>query len=614
MKNRTRKAIIRSCSLAMVAFSLTGVALYDGNTGKPIVDATVVAGEDRSMFTDVSDKYDTSALRSQYLNGEAVSANMSVKDEFRWVIVDLGGTTLLDTYLKTDSESFPEYIKTAEARSIKEKAERNNEAFLSRLSLSGIGYEWKYSYTTLNNGVAIKIRNSDVAKVKKISGVKEVYSSESYAVPAVTNFDNNAHTYTTGIYDTSEVSDYSGEGMTVAVLDTGLDYTHAAFQTMPNGETLGLDRDQVGAVLTSLESYKRNSFVSLSDVYYNDKVPYAFDYSDDDADVYPSYSSHGTHVAGIIAGRDDSKIVNLETGEKFIGVAPDAQLVICKVFTDNLDNKAIGSANAIDILASLADCVTLGVDVINMSLGTSAGFSEEGFATAGVLQDVYERIERSGISLVCAASNDYSSGFGGAYGTNLASNPDSGTVGSPSTYATALSVASINGQKARYFTMNGNDDDVAFITDSSNANGKAYNFIDELYEKTGTDKSQPLTLNYVVVGGLGRTSNYTSSVKRALADGNTIAVVKRGDISFAEKVQNAMVNGALACIIYNNVSGNIRMTLGEVNDPIPTCSISMDAGKLLIDGSTNNRGTVTFSYQNAAGPFMSDFSSWGPTP
>ena len=231
-------------------------------------------------------------------------------------------------------------------------------------------------------------------------------------------------------------------------------------------------------------------------------MPYAYDYADDDTEVYPSYSTHGTHVAGIVAGQDDYKVVNEETGETFIGVAPQAQLVICKVFTDDLESKAVGGANTIDVLASLADCVTLGVDSINMSLGQSSGFSQEGYAQAGVLQDVYDRVEKAGVSLVVAAGNEYSSGFGGTFGTNLTSNTDSGTVGSPSTYDGALSVAAISGQPSHYFSVNQDENKVAFMTESSDANGKAYDFLDLLYEKMGADKNEELTLDYIVIGGV----------------------------------------------------------------------------------------------------------------
>ncbi len=628
MKKFIRKNILRSCSVAMAACLIAGVAF--AATGKEDLSSGSASTAAPSGLTDVTGKYDTSALRQEYLNQDVVSANPVDKNQEYWFIVDLGGESLMESFNRTDKyPTFAAYLNSQEGRTRQSELAYAQRKVLSALDRKGISYEKKYAYTELMSGLALRLKLKDVAAVKKVGGVAGVYVSESYAVPAVA-VSNNANVYSTGIYNTEEAPNH-GAGSVIAVLDTGLDYTHAAFGTMPAG-TLGLNSNDVAAKLPTLESYKRMSSLTLSDVYYNDKIPYAYDYADDDTNVYPSYSTHGTHVAGIIAGKDDATTVN-EEGDTFVGVSPDAQLVICKVFTDDLEAKAIGGANSVDILAALTDCVKLGVDVINMSLGTSAGFSDETGVESGgyLISEVYKSIENAGISLVVAASNDYSSGFGGAYGTNLTSNPDSGTIGSPSTYPYSLSVASINGVPANYFIANKkegvseDEQDVVFLTEANDANGKKYDFLDKLYLSAGVtttdaqgntvpDKTKDLTLKYVVVGGVGRTSNYTNSVKNALKDGRTIALVKRGDINFAEKVQNAMANGAIGCIIYNNVSGTIRMSLGEVNDPIPTCSVSMDAGNLLLNGVTGNTGTVTFNYGYAAGPFMSDFSSWGPTP
>lgn len=76
----------------------------------------------------------------------------------------------------------------------------------------------------------------------------------------------------------------------------------------------------------------------------------------------PISSEHGTHVAGVIAGKD----------ETITGVAPNAQLAIMKVFSDTQSG-----AKTSWLLAALEDCVTLGVDVINMSLGSGCGFTRE---------------------------------------------------------------------------------------------------------------------------------------------------------------------------------------------------------------------------------------------
>ena len=80
--------------------------------------------------------------------------------------------------------------------------------------------------------------------------------------------------------------------------------------------------------------------------------------------------------------------------------------------------------------------------------------------------------------------------------------------------------------------------------------------------------------------------------------------------TFEDKALQAKLAGAVACIIYNNVEGDILMSMGK-SDHIPTISISKEDGTILAQQA---KGTITLSYQSQAGPFMSDFSSWGPTP
>ncbi len=550
-------------------------------------------------------------LRKQYLSETVREYQRYNYSGERWVIVELNGDNLYDLYQKSSGyDSFQAFCASDAGRKYREEIAEKQQDFLKNLESSGLKYTYKYSYTTLNNGVALRIGGEDCRTVSGMSGVKGVYFSEQYAVPK-TAVTNNANVYTTGIYNADGIN-YKGEGMVVAILDTGLDYTHEAFQmTLKNP---AWNKSYVAQRMAAAGSgfYAK---ASADDVYYNEKVPFAYDYADDDADVFPQYSSHGTHVAGIVAGKSDY-VVNKETGETFLGVAPEAQLVIGKVFTDNLDNERLGGANEIDILAAISDCVELGVDIINMSLGSSAGFSDA--KSDSFTNSVYEKVRAAGINLVVAASNDYSSGFGGGNGTNLSGNPDSGTVGAPSTYDAALSVASINGQKASYIFANGDNSQVAFINEASDANGNKYDFVEQLYRIANKSKSETLKFKYVVINGVGRPGNYTSAVKRELKDktgyDGTIALIRRGDTTFAEKVQNAMDNGADAVIIYNNLSGVISMSLGEVENPVPTCSIQMDAGKVLVDNATKGVGFVTIGATLKAGPFMSDFSSWGPTP
>lgn len=63
-----------------------------------------------------------------------------------------------------------------------------------------------------------------------------------------------------------------------------------------------------------------------------------------------------------------------------------------------------------------------------------------------------------------------------------------------------------------------------------------------------------------------------------------IALIQRGTISFADKAKNAYNNGAIGVIIYNNASGMLNGTLGELNDSVvPTVGMSLEDGKVLVD-------------------------------
>ena len=145
--------------------------------------------------------------------------------------------------------------------------------------------------------------------------------------------------------------------MVVAVLDTGLDSNHTAFSPKNfTSNKLGLTYQDVAALVGQTTANEMYGGLTVDDVYINEKVPFGYDYADNDPDVYSTHNNHGTHVSGVIVGKDDT----------ITGVAPNAQLVSMKIFSDVYDS-AISSW----ILSALEDCVVLGVDVVNMSLGTA---------------------------------------------------------------------------------------------------------------------------------------------------------------------------------------------------------------------------------------------------
>ncbi len=599
-----------------------------------------------ALFRNVTGEVDLSSIAEQNLDSSVLRGNDSAESSASYgehtVIVSLTGDTLVDG---ADGADVSEYASSQEGRNRANSIRKSQDKFLNKLSGNGISYRLENRYVAVDNAVAITIDTKYVSAIKEMAGVQSVCLSETYAYPqsvdmgtyasaseeeltdALSATVNQTSVYQTGVYDSSSVIEqygYDGDGSVVAIVDTGLDYTHKAF-TWDDERTLEkyplknavLNSDKIASILAEkdLMAEQRSALngqsIDMNDVYISQKVPFAYDYADNDTDVYPSYSNHGTHVAGIVAGYDPSGYTDKNgnhVSDPFIGVAPNAQLVICKVFSDDIDDSEVGGADTEDILAALEDCIFLGVDVINMSLGTTCGFSatDDGDEEGELLNKVYNAVRDAGISLVCAASNDYSSSYGGNFGTNLASNPDSGTVGSPGSFAAALAVASISGQTSPYMIANG--ETPVYYEDSNDQYNKSYSFSDMLLQAENSKEFE-----YVVVPNVGRASDYASVGEKL--EGK-IALVKRGNNTFKEKVELAKEYGAIGIIVYNNVSGMIRMSLGEVEDPIPSAAISMDAGKALVDyAAKHNRvGKILISRSLKAGPFMSDFSSWGCTP
>ncbi len=629
-----KSTLKRIFSLALIAAFSTSLAIGDRNFK--------ASGDNGALFSDVTGEMDLTDIAVKNLNSSVLAGGKTY--ETRTVIVSLEGDTLVKQANGADVSS---YASSKEGKRAQKALKKSQDAFLKKLSKSGISYSLENRYSAVENAVAIKVNTKYVADIKAMSGVSGVYVSETYAAPETVSETysyeatasgevhatiNNTSVYPTGVYDSSSVLGMSGitsDNSVVAIIDTGLDYTHKAFQIyadkypMNNArfdETYVADKLSEKDLIAEQRAATQGEKLAAKDLYISRKVPFAYDYADNDADVYPSYSNHGTHVAGIVAGyspdgytdKDGNKI-----NEPFVGVAPEAQLVICKVFSDNIDDADVGGADTEDILAALEDCVMLGVDVINMSLGTSCGFStvsDEADEEGMLLERVYSSVRNAGISLVCAGSNDYSAGYGGNFGTNLASNPDSGTVGSPSVYPAALSVASISGQRSPYMLANENSEAFSvYYEESSDQNNKYFDFA-----KLMLGDKQSETFEYVVVPGVGRVTDYASVrnlFKATDANGNKrIALVKRGDTSFKDKVDTAKSMGAAAIIVYNNVAGTIRMSLGDAEDPIPSASVSKTAGERLVQTATGRIGTLKIDKSLLAGPFMSDFSSWGVTP
>ncbi|KAI1451585.1 subtilisin-like protein [Annulohypoxylon moriforme] len=154
-----------------------------------------------------------------------------------------------------------------------------------------------------------------------------------------------------------------GTGATIAVVDSGVQYTHPAL-----GGGIGPNYTVIGG------------YDLVGDVWPDG--PAAPD--DDPMDHY----GHGTHVSGIIAGKSD----------QFVGVAPGAKLLVFKVFGSS------GYSNEETVIEGFLKAFDSGADIISASLGENSGFTSNAWAVLA------SRMVEQGVVIAIAAGNEGDNG------------------------------------------------------------------------------------------------------------------------------------------------------------------------------------------------------------
>ncbi len=318
-------------NLALDSFDLINVTAY-------LSTDTTLDSSDQELITD----YNIGPLE--------VDGSMSVTSEFYIDVIEAGTYYL---FLEVDNFNF-----------IDEWNEENNTAYLAiNINPSLDGYSIKSGFGLIDAAAAVAqaINQPTFADVPDLGG--DYWGADLVKAPEVWN------------------AGYTGEGVVVAVLDTGVDRNHEDLQDniwTNAGEIAGdgIDNDGNG--------------------YIDDVYGWNFDSNNSDTlDV----QGHGTHVAGTIAG------VNNNIG--VTGVAYDAQIMPVKVLGDD------GKGSDESVLAGIYYAVDNGAKVINMSLST-------GLLEAATRQDFFETeygavleyASNHGVMVVMAAGNQGASWTG----------------------------------------------------------------------------------------------------------------------------------------------------------------------------------------------------------
>ncbi|WP_176547230.1 S8 family serine peptidase [Bacillus sp. AFS053548] len=418
-------------------------------------------------------------------------------------------------------------------------------------------FQITYSYQNAFNGVTITLPANQIKQLLDFDMVKAVYSDTTIQVkPPVEVVNEEAQTKVDSIpflkIDQLHKEGYTGKNIKIGVIDTGIDYNHPDLKGAYKGgyDFVDNDSDPMETTYAQWKASKKSEFLNGSSY----------------------YTDHGTHVSGTIAGQAKNN-----SNYKVTGIAPDSDLYVYRVLGP------YGSGQNSAVIAGIDKSVADGMNVINLSLGTSLNNPLEATSLA------IDNAVLSGVTAVVAAGNSGD----GMY-----------TLGSPGAAALALTVgASSASTKVTTFVSK-------FVE-----NGKDTASTLQLMTKKWTDDFAGLsgkTFDVVNVGEGGATDYTGKNVQ------GKIAFVARGTYALIDKMNYAKQNGAAGVIIYNNnaTEGQIPYYLGESNDNIPVFSMTNKDGLAANDLFANGTPTVTLGdigEGEISGDELASFSSRGPS-
>ena len=467
---------------------------------------------------------------------------------------------------KSVLELIDENYSEEEANKIATKAQEDAIAAIKYIK----DVEIRERYVYAANGFSIKCDPIIAKKISYLSQVKNISEANIYEK----HVKNVRDTYE--IARIAERYNLKGEGMVVAVLDSGVDHTH---------KDMNVDKDNIKLNEEKVKEIKNKEQITYG-TYFNEKVPFAYNYADQNLSVRDKLTeradfSHGTHVAGIIGA-------NAKDDKGVTGIAPNAQILNMKIFSNNPKNPG---ADEEKIVKAIEDSVKLGADVINMSFGITAGLQDP----SDLQQKAIKAATEKGTIVVAAAGNDAYSTFPNRDKKSI----DDGTLSAPGIAEEAIQVGSFENSK---LVVN------SFIAKISQSEKRIGYY-------TSDHDPEALKADYDLVDcGLGSKED----VANLNLDGK-IALVKRGDIEFKDKKLNVQAKGAIGAIIYNEDGHNELLPYISTDEKvlIPTLFISNEDGKFLLDNIKNiivNFTNERIVIDSVKGETASEFSSWGPTP
>ncbi|MBA3249304.1 MAG: S8 family serine peptidase [Geodermatophilaceae bacterium] len=407
------------------------------------------------------------------------------------------------------------------------------------------------------NVVAVRVdagRLADLARIPGVLSVKPVAEYETHDDPSESGSLAQAAQYVEA--ESVWADGFSGDGVSIAVLDSGVDYTH---------RNLG----GPGSVLLYNQCYRNNARPpgGLCGNYFGPDAPKVIGGYDFVGEEWPlvedlspdpnpiDFDGHGTHVADAAAGN------SADDAHRGIAYGADVYAVkVCSSVSPSCSGVALLQGIDFALDPNGDGDISDAVDVINMSLGSSYGQPQDDLSLAS------DNAVRAGVVVVASAGNGADRPF---------------IVGSPSTASRVISVA----QTAL-------PDDVLYPIEVISP------VIPELPDNTirfAVLQTWSPVPEGPISGDLAQPVDNEGCEPADFAafPAGSIALIKRGTCAASQKAQNAQDAAATAVIIWNNVPGDPPSFSFGGGEPvvIPTLTISLANGELLAEADAD--GTVT---------------------
>ncbi|MCU1262725.1 MAG: peptidase and in, kexin, sedolisin [Bryobacterales bacterium] len=333
----------------------------------------------------------------------------------------------------------------------------------------------------------------------------------------------------------------AGAGIKIAVIDSGIDVNHAAFQNSPLVTPASFPRVNANSdtAFTNNKVIVARSYVSLLPT------------RDPDTSAR-DHSGHGTALGMVSAGGTNAGPLATITG-----VAPAAWLGSYKIFgSPGVNDNTTTSA----IIKAIDDAVADGMDVINLSLGVPVGLRLQNDPTVAAV----EAAANAGVIVVVAVGNTGS---------------DPNTIASP---ATAPDVISVSAQQ----------NDRAFTTTVQASGFSPFLAI----AGNGPAPASPITGNLVDAASLDGTGLACNAIPANSLSGR-VALILRGTCTFQLKLTNAQQAGAIGAVIYAAASSPTPIAMDTAGAALPAEMISNADGVTLKQAIASGQSeSVTLSY------------------